>query len=119
MDEVLKYAIMANKKYVKTTTLEKMDVELAALKVYVRLAFDLHYFKGTNNYMEFSRRLNEIGNMLGGWLKAEKAKSGNTAVEKTYICSQCGAKITAKSYEYSMRNFGKALCYACQKQNRD
>lgn len=119
MDEVLKYAIMANKKYVKTTTLEKMDVELAALKIYVRLAFDLHYFKGANNYMEFSRRLNEIGNMLGGWLKAEKAKSGNTAVEKTYVCAECGTKITAKSYEYSMRVFGKALCYACQKQNRD
>lgn len=119
MDQVLKYAIMANKKYVKTTTLEKMDVELAALKIYVRLAFDLKYFKGTNNYMEFSRRLNSVGNMLGGWLKAEKAKSGNTAVEKTYVCSQCGAKITAKTYEYSMRKFGKTLCYACQKHNGD
>lgn len=119
MDAVLKYAIMANKKYVKTTTLEKMDVELAALKVYVRLAFDLQYFKGANNYMELSRRLNEIGNMLGGWIKAEKAKSGNTAVEKTYVCSVCGEKITAKSYEYSMKNFQKPLCYQCQRKERD
>ena len=32
--------------------IEKMDVELAVLKVYVRLAFDLQYFKGENHYME-------------------------------------------------------------------
>ena len=119
MDAVLKYAITVNKKYVKTTTLEKMDIELSALKVYVRLAHDLHYFKGANNYMEFSRRLNKIGNMLGGWIKAEKAKSGNVLPEKTYVCAQCGSKITAKSYEYSMRNYGKALCYLCQKKYRD
>ena len=116
MDLVLKYAITANKKYSKTTTLEKMDVELAALKVYIRLAFELQYFKGEKQYMEMSRRLDKVGKMLGGWLKSEREKSGNKSVEKTYICEVCGAKITPKSYEYSMRNFGKALCYACQKK---
>ena len=82
MDLVLKYAITANKKYSKTTTLEKMDVELAALKVYIRLAFELQYFKGEKQYMEMSRRLDKVGKMLGGWLKAEREKSGNKSVEK-------------------------------------
>ena len=119
MDLVLKYAITANKKYSKTTTLEKMDVELAALKVYISLSFELHFFKGEKHYMEMSRRLDKVGKMLGGWIKAEKEKAGNKAIEKTYVCEKCGAKITPKSYEYSMRNFGKSLCYACQKSHRD
>lgn len=119
MDSVLEYAIAANKKYAKTTTLEKMDVELAVLKVYVRLAFDLKYFKGENHYMEMSRRLDKVGKMLGGWIKAEKEKSGNKAVDKPYVCEKCGTRITPKSYEYSMKNFGKSLCYACQKSHKD
>ena len=57
--------------------------------------------------------------MLGGWIKAEKEKSGNIAVDIPYVCENCGTRITPKSYEYSMKNFGKSLCYTCQKSHKD
>ena len=72
MDAVLKYAITVNKKYVKTTTLEKMDIELSALKVYVRLAHDLHYFKGLTTIWNFQEGLTKLEICLEDGLKPKK-----------------------------------------------
>ena len=117
LDTILKLAITANKKKNKLPTLEKLDVELEALRVYIRLAFDLEYFKGANNYMTFSNKLTEIGKMLGGWIKSELQRNGVVQNEddNTYICSECGKKINAKVNAFSVKNYGKALCYTCQK----
>ena len=116
MDSILKLVIEANKKKSKLTTLQKLDIELAALRVYVRLAFDLGYFKGANNYMTFSQKITEVGNMLGGWIKAEtlKAGIGNESKEE-YTCSKCGAKINKKVHDFSIKTYEKPLCYTCQK----
>lgn len=43
MDKIIRLVITANKKYTKKTTLQELDVEIAALKVYVRLVADLQY----------------------------------------------------------------------------
>ena len=115
MDNVLKLVITANKKKNKLPTLEKLDVELAALRVYIRLAYDLQYFKGAKNYMTFSKHLTEIGNMLGGWIKSELDKAGITANQEEYTCTKCGKKINKKVNDFSLKNYGKALCYTCQK----
>lgn len=115
MDNILKLVITANKKKNKLPTLEKLDVELASLRVYIRLAYDLQYFRGANNYMTFSKHLTEIGNMLGGWIKSELSKAGVVTSNETYICSKCGAKINKKVYDFSMKTYGKAFCYPCQK----
>lgn len=115
MDNILKLVITANKKKNKLPTLEKLDVELASLRVYIRLAYDLQYFKGANNYMTFSKHLTEIGNMLGGWIKSELSKAGIVTTNETYVCSKCGSKINKKVYDFSMKTYGKALCYTCQK----
>lgn len=118
MDAVLKLVITANKKYAKMSTLEKLDVELAALKVYVRMAYDLKYFMGANNYMTWSKYLVEIGDMLGGWIRAEREKSGSKQSEKIYQCSECGESITSKINDYSIKTFDKALCYKCQRKEK-
>lgn len=116
MDNILKLVITANKKKNKLPTLEKLDVELAALRVYIRLAYDLKYFKGANNYMTFSKYLTEIGNMLGGWIKSELSKAGIVTSSESYICSECGVKINKKVYDFSVKTYGKVLCYTCQKK---
>ena len=41
MDKIMRLTISANKKYTKRTTLQELDVEVAALKVYLRIAYDL------------------------------------------------------------------------------
>lgn len=33
------------------------------------------------------------------------------------VCDDCGAKISDKVYKYSTDNFGRPLCYKCQKKN--
>ena len=43
MDKILRLVITANKKYTKKTTLQELDIEVAALKVYIRVAADLTY----------------------------------------------------------------------------
>lgn len=115
MDNILKLVITANKKKNKLPTLEKLDVELAALRVYIRLAYDLQYFKGANNYMTFSKHLTEIGNMLGGWIKSELSKAGIVTSNESYVCSECGAKVNKKVRDFSVKTYGKVLCYTCQK----
>lgn len=34
---------------------------------------------------------------------------------KEFLCADCGAKVSEKVFKYSMDNFGKPLCYNCQK----
>ena len=69
MDSVLGYCIEAQKKYHKRTTLQNMDVELAKLRAYIRLAFNLKFLP-PKKYEIWSEKVVEIGKMLGGWIKA-------------------------------------------------
>lgn len=65
--------IAANKKYFKKTTLQDADVELAVLRGFIRLAAnkELRYLP-MNKYENWAKKLDEIGRMLGGWIKAMK-----------------------------------------------
>ena len=65
--------IAANKKYFKKTTLQDADVELAVLRGFIRLAAnkELRYLP-LNKYENWAKMLDEIGRMLGGWIKAMK-----------------------------------------------
>lgn len=118
MDEILGLVITVNKKYAKLSTLEKLDVAVGKLKVYVRISYSLGYLKGESKYMTWAEYLVEIGRMVGGWIKAEREKSIEVPASKTYICSECSESIKATVYEYSMKNHGRALCYKCQKKDK-
>ena len=74
MLKLLKLVIVCNKKYYKKTTLQDLDVELDVLRSYVRLGFNLHYLP-PKKYDIWLRLNDEIGRMIGGWIKSQKEKS--------------------------------------------
>lgn len=69
MNILLKRCIEAQKKYYKKTTLQDMDVEIAVLRAYIRLSFQLGFLP-LKKYEVWSGQVVEIGKMLGGWLKS-------------------------------------------------
>lgn len=71
MYNLLELIIVANKKYYKKTTLQEIDVTLDVLRTMIRLSMDLQYLP-IRKYEIWSKMLNEIGKMLGGWMKAMK-----------------------------------------------
>lgn len=68
MDVLLERCIEARKKYYKKNTLQDMDVEIAKLRVYIRLSFNLGFLP-PKKYEVWSGMMVEIGKMLGGWLR--------------------------------------------------
>ena len=51
--------------------LRQADVTLATLRVYLRLCRDLQLLK-FNQYEHVARMVNEIGRLLGGWIKSTR-----------------------------------------------
>lgn len=68
---VLEGIIMANSLKDKGAALEKTSVELEKLRVFMRLGKDLK-FMSFEQYEHASALINEIGRMLGGWVKTQK-----------------------------------------------
>lgn len=68
MNTVMEKAIEASKQYHKKTTLQEMDVELEKLRHYLRLSHELGFLP-PKKYEILSRMTDEIGRMLGGWIK--------------------------------------------------
>ena len=71
MYEILKGLITAQKKFHKRTTLEKVDVDLEVLRALIRIAYRLKYLSH-KKYGHWAKMVEEIGKMLGGWLKASQ-----------------------------------------------
>ena len=71
MDLILERIIEANKKYYKKTTLQELDVEIEKLRHYIRLSKDLRFIS-IKKYDVWSGMVDEIGRMLGGWIKSAK-----------------------------------------------
>ena len=118
MDKIIRLVITANKKYTKKTTLQELDVEIAALKVYVRLAADLQYLP-LKKYEVWSKKLVEIGKMVGGWIRSQReALEPQKENAEQFHCADCGEEIPAKAHKYSVEHFGRPLCYKCQKRQR-
>ena len=64
-----KLIVTAAKKYYKKTTLKDADVELFVLKNFIRMGHSRRYMN-TKRYERLSRAIEEVGRMLGGWIKA-------------------------------------------------
>ena len=69
MYELLRLIIRGNKKYFKKTTLQDVDIELDNLRYLIRLGQSLGFLP-FKKYEVWSKLLNEIGKMLGGWIKS-------------------------------------------------
>ena len=68
---VLEGIIVANNELDKEEALKKTSVELEKLRIFMRLAKDLK-FVSFKQYEYVSGLINEIGKMLGGWIKSSQ-----------------------------------------------
>lgn len=68
----MKKIIMANKEFNKgkrINILNDLDTDMKILKVLIRLSYKKRYING-NNYRAWSKKISNIGNLLGGWIKS-------------------------------------------------
>lgn len=72
MYDILGICVEANHKHFKKTTLTEMDIEVDKLRSYLRLSVspDLKYLP-VDKYGTWAAKVDEIGRMLGGWIKSE------------------------------------------------
>lgn len=73
--EILELALLARTKTGagQLLILNKVDIKLKMLKLFIRLAAELKAMP-TGTYAELEGRLLEIGRLLGGWLKTAKGR---------------------------------------------
>lgn len=69
--EFLDWVIRANSEKNKTPALKEADMRLERLRIYVRLGYDLEVV-GIRKYEILCRQMDELGKMLGGWMKNSK-----------------------------------------------
>lgn len=71
--EFLEKLTVANYRTVKLPLLQAADEELVAIRLLIRLCHD-QKFINTGSYEFASKSLDEIGRLLGGWLKQQKGQ---------------------------------------------
>lgn len=69
MNNLLELTITEDKRYIKKTTIENMDIENEKLKIYIRVAYTLRYID-KHRYAVWESKVVEIGKMIGGLLKS-------------------------------------------------
>lgn len=66
---LLRHIVVCNKRHHKKTTLQDLDADLDLLRCQVRLARELGYLD-FKKYEHWAKLNDEIGRMIGGWLKS-------------------------------------------------
>lgn len=70
---MMQLIVRANKARNKTSLLLELDTEIEVLRAMLRLASDPEFrYLPIKKYEIWSKQLNEIGRMLGGWMKSAK-----------------------------------------------
>jgi hypothetical protein len=75
---LLRLVVVCNKRYHKKTTLQELDAELDLLRCQVRTAKALGYLD-FKKYECWAMLNDEIGRMLGGWIKSMSEPSERAA----------------------------------------
>ena len=73
MHDLLRLIITANKRYFKKTTIQDLDIELEILRSYIRLSYTAGFLP-FKKYEVWAKLINEIGCMVGGWIKSVNNK---------------------------------------------
>ena len=68
---IVRFTIRAGKRYFKKTTLQDLDIEIEYMRAMIRKSLALKYIN-LHRYKVWIEHINEIGKMLGGWLKNTK-----------------------------------------------
>jgi len=71
INRIYRLGVASWKKYYKKTSLSELDVEVEVLRLLIRKSFKLHYIN-LHKYEIWTYYVNEIGKMIGGWIKYEK-----------------------------------------------
>lgn len=66
--EILSGIVQANEARVKSVHLERVSQEVEKLRILIRLSRDLKYLS-FKKYENLSEEINEVGRMLGGWIR--------------------------------------------------
>ena len=69
MNKLLELTIEEEKRYIKKTTIQNMDIENEKLKIYIRLSYQLRYID-KHRYGVWESKIVEIGKMIGGLIKS-------------------------------------------------
>ena len=78
MYKMFRLAVLIEKKYYKKTTLQELDVETDVLRHLIRLAADRKLYPNQaaclpfRKYEYWAKLLDEIGKMIGGYMKTVK-----------------------------------------------
>ncbi len=102
--DVFALIVECQKRYHKKTTLTQLDVRHEQLRMLLALANELGYFEfsagardaregerparqspeatGARRYLAISRLVDELGRMIGGWIRSEKEQLQTTAVRE-------------------------------------
>lgn len=84
--DVYRLIVECQKRYHKKTTLTQLDIRHEQLRMFLRLAYELGYFRfkdgsgdltplrSTSRYLALSRSVDELGRMIGGWIVADREK---------------------------------------------
>lgn len=56
----------------KNSTLKRINLNLEKMRVLLRISYELRFLSGSH-YEQAMKRLQEIGKMLGGWIKQNQA----------------------------------------------
>ena len=71
--DILELLLKANYSKVKIDLLKKANLELEMLRYLIRLCYDLRFIN-LKRYEFCSEQINEIGKLVGGWIKQQIAK---------------------------------------------
>ncbi len=87
--DVFEMSVECQKRYHKKTTLSTLDIRHEQLRMLLRVAFEMEYFSYHHNrytrsdqetmrrYLAVSALVNEVGAMIGGWIKSEIQREGH------------------------------------------
>jgi hypothetical protein len=71
--ELMRLVVHCNKHYYKKNTLRDLDAELELLRRQVRKAMELGFLP-FRQYENWARLNDEIGRLIGGWIKSQRAQ---------------------------------------------
>jgi hypothetical protein len=73
IDRIERLTLTAWKRYQKKTTLTDLDIEIEVLRRKVRKAQRYGHISG-GQYRDWAQHINDLGAILGGWLRHERSK---------------------------------------------
>ena len=71
--DILELLLKANYSRIKLEILKKANLELESFRFLIRLAYDLQFIN-LRRYELISKEINEIGRLVGGWIKQQATK---------------------------------------------